>query len=401
MNRPATLADWLAYLETLHPKAIALGLDRVAQVHARMRAPLDCPVVTVTGTNGKGSTCAMLESVLRSAGYRTGLYTSPHLLRYNERVRVVGEPQDDAALVAAFNAVEDARGDVPLTYFEYGTLAAFHAFSRAGLDAVILEVGLGGRLDAVNVISADVAVVTTIDLDHMDYLGPTRADIAYEKAGIFRAARPVVCAEPDPPPTMTEHARAIGAPFLQIGRDFGYVAEDRQWRYWGPGGDRFGLPVPSLRGAYQLANAATALAVVGLLHDRLHVDAGAIRAGLCAVSLPGRFQVLSGPPRNRPRRRAQSARRAGARGNARDDGILSANDCRVRHARRQGHRRSDCRGQGANRLLVRRGRARSARRHRRVDARQVGACIDPAACDSHVRGNRSGVRCGARRVRRS
>ena len=296
MNRPATLADWLAYLETLHPKAIALGLDRVAQVHARMRAPLDCPVVTVTGTNGKGSTCAMLESVLRSAGYRTGLYTSPHLLRYNERVRVVGEPQDDAALVAAFNAVEDARGDVPLTYFEYGTLAAFHAFSRAGLDAVILEVGLGGRLDAVNVLSADVAVVTTIDLDHMDYLGPTRADIAYEKAGIFRAARPVVCAEPDPPPTMTEHARAIGAPFLQIGRDFGYVAEDRQWRYWGPGGDRFGLPVPSLRGAYQLANAATALAVVGLLHDRLHVDAGAIRAGLCAVSLPGRFQVLPGRP---------------------------------------------------------------------------------------------------------
>ena len=212
---------------------------------------------------------------------------------------------------------------MPLTYFEYGTLAAFRAFARAALDVVILEVGLGGRLDAVNIVDADVAVVTTIDLDHMDYLGPTRADIAYEKAGIFRAGRPVVCAEPDPPPTMTEHARAIGAPFLQIGRDFGYVAEDRQWRYWGPGGDRFGLPVPSLRGAYQLANAATALAVVGLLQDRLHVDAGAIRDGSLRSEPPGALPGASGPARDRARRRAQSARRARARGYARGHGLLS------------------------------------------------------------------------------
>ena len=296
MDRPATLEAWLAYLETLHPKAIALGLDRVEAVRAKMGVRLDCPVVTVTGTNGKGSTCAMLEAILRCAGYRTGLYTSPHLLRYNERVRIGGEPQDDAALLAAFHAVEDARGDVALTYFEYGTLAALHAFARAGLDVAILEVGLGGRLDAVNIVDADVAVVTTIDLDHMDYLGPTRADIAYEKAGIFRAGRPVVCAEPDPPATLIDHARAIAAPLMQIGRDFGYVAGDRQWRYWGPGGDRYGLPNPALRGAYQLANAAAALAVVGLLQDRLHVGAGAIRDGLCAVSLPGRFQVLPGRP---------------------------------------------------------------------------------------------------------
>jgi dihydrofolate synthase/folylpolyglutamate synthase len=296
MNRPATLEAWLAYLETLHPKAIALGLDRVEAVRAKMGVRLDCPVVTVTGTNGKGSTCAMLEAMLRCAGYRTGLYTSPHLLRYNERVRIGGEPQDDASLLAAFNSVEDARGDVALTYFEYGTLAALHAFARAGLDAAILEVGLGGRLDAVNIVDADVAVVTTIDLDHMDYLGPTRADIAYEKAGIFRAGRPVVCAEPDPPATLIDHARAIAAPLMQIGRDFGYVAGDRQWRYWGPGGDRYGLPNPALRGAYQLANAAAALAIVGLLQDRLHVGAGAIRDGLCAVSLPGRFQVLPGRP---------------------------------------------------------------------------------------------------------
>jgi len=296
MNRPATLAAWLAYLETLHPKSIALGLERVAAVHAKMRVTLDCPVVTVTGTNGKGSTCAMLEAVLRCAGYRTGLYTSPHLARYNERVQIDGEPQDDAALVAAFNVVEDARGDIPLTYFEYGTLAAFHAFAHAGLDVAILEVGLGGRLDAVNVIAADIAVVTSIDLDHMDYLGPTREDIAREKAGIFRAGRPVVCAEPDPPSSLTEHARAIGAPVTQIGRDYGFLPEERQWRYWGPGGPRFGLPYPALRGAYQLANAATVLAVVDLLRERLHVSAGAIRDGLLAVELQGRFQVLPGRP---------------------------------------------------------------------------------------------------------
>ena len=296
MTRPATLEAWLAYLETLHPKAIALGLERVAAVYANMRLALGCPVVTVTGTNGKGSTCAMLEAVLRRAGFRTGLYTSPHLSRYNERVRIAGEPQDDAALVAAFNVVEDARGDIPLTYFEYGTLAAFHAFARAGLDVAILEVGLGGRLDAVNVVAADVAVVTSIDLDHMDYLGPTREDIGREKAGIFRTGRPVVCAEPDPPSSLTGHARALGAPVTQIGRDYGFVAEDRQWRYWGPGGSRFGLPCPALRGAYQLANAATVLAVVDLLRDRLHVPAGAVRDGLIGVELQGRFQVLPGRP---------------------------------------------------------------------------------------------------------
>jgi dihydrofolate synthase/folylpolyglutamate synthase len=261
-----------------------------------MRLSIACPVVTVTGTNGKGSTCAMLDAVLRRAGYHTGLYTSPHLSRYNERVRIAGLPQDDAALLAAFNAVEDARGDIALTYFEYGTLAAFHAFAGAGLDVAILEVGLGGRLDAVNVVAADVAVVTSIDLDHMDYLGPTREDIAREKAGIFRAGRPVVCAEPEPPSVLTEHARALGAPVTQIGRDYGFVPEERQWRYWGPGGSRFGLPYPALRGAYQLANAATVLAVVDLLRDRLHVSAGAIRDGLLGVELLGRFQVLPGQP---------------------------------------------------------------------------------------------------------
>lgn len=296
MIRPTTLDGWLAYLETLHPKSIAMGLERVAVVHARMGATLACPVVTVTGTNGKGSTCAMLETVLRCAGHGTGLYTSPHLMRYNERVRVRGESADDATLIRAFNEVEDARDGVPLTYFEYGTLAALSIFARAGLDVVILEVGLGGRLDAVNVVDADVAIVTSVDLDHMDYLGPTREDIGREKAGIFRSGHPVVCAESDPPSSLIAHATAVGAPVFAIGRDYGFVVEHRQWRYWGPGGPRHGLPFPALHGAYQLTNAATVLAALDLLRDRLHVAAGAVRDGLITVDLPGRFQVLPGRP---------------------------------------------------------------------------------------------------------
>ena len=296
MIRPTTLEGWLAYLETLHPKAIALGLERVALVHSRMAASLACPVVTITGTNGKGSTCAMLEAMYRCAGHRTGLYTSPHLLRYNERVRIDGEAERDDALIAAFNAVEDARGDVPLTYFEYGTLAALSIFAHANLDVAVLEVGLGGRLDAVNIVDADVAVVTSVDIDHVDYLGPTREDIGREKAGIFRAARPVVCADPDPPVSLAARARALGSQMVRIGRDYGYSAQDRQWQYWGPGGKRHGLPFPALRGAYQLANASTALAAIDLLRERLHVSAGAVRDGLVAVELPGRFQVLPGVP---------------------------------------------------------------------------------------------------------
>ena len=223
MSRPTTLPAWLAYLETLHPKAIAMGLDRVHAVHARMGVALACPVVTVTGTNGKGSTCATLEAIWRAAGFRVGLYASPHLVRYNERIRVDGVEATDALIVAALNAVEDARtapggeGAVPtpLTYFEFGTLAALWLFARERLDVVILEVGLGGRLDAVNVVDADVAVVTSVDLDHMDYLGPTREDIGREKAGIFRPGRPAVCAEPAAPRSLVAHAEAFGAPLAR------------------------------------------------------------------------------------------------------------------------------------------------------------------------------------------
>jgi dihydrofolate synthase/folylpolyglutamate synthase len=273
-----------------------MGLDRVSDVHSRMAASLACPVVIVTGTNGKGSTCALLEAMLLAAGYRTGVYTSPHLISYNERVRIDGAPATDDALVVAFNAVEDARAEVPLTYFEYGTLAALWLFARAGLAVAVLEVGLGGRLDAVNVVDADVAVVTSVDLDHMDYLGPTREDIGREKAGIFRAGRPAVCGEANPPETLVAHARVIGATLSLIGRDYGFVVRDGQWDYWGPGGGRHGLPLPALRGAVQLANAATTIAALDCLRDRLHLSAGALRTGLVSVELAGRFQVLPGRP---------------------------------------------------------------------------------------------------------
>jgi dihydrofolate synthase / folylpolyglutamate synthase len=295
-SRPSSLADWLAYLEKLHPKAIALGLDRVREVLGRLHASIVCPVITVGGTNGKGSTCAMLESIYRCAGYATGLYSSPHLLRYNERVRIRGAEVGDDALVQSFNAVEDVRGDVPLTYFEFGTLAAFWLFARARLDVLVLEVGLGGRLDAVNLIDADVAIITSVDIDHVDYLGPTREDIGREKAGIFRRGRPAICGDRHPPATVETIANDVGARLLVIGRDYDFTDERTQWRFRGPRDERYGLPIPALRGAYQLANASTALAAIDLLYDRLPVSAQSIREGLLTVVLPGRFQVLPGRP---------------------------------------------------------------------------------------------------------
>ncbi len=296
MSHPTSLDAWLAYLETLHPKTIALGLDRVCAVYDRLAIVPSCAVVTVTGTNGKGSTSAFVERMLSAGGYRVGLYASPHLLRYNERVRIVGVDADDAAICAAFVAVEAARQDTPLTYFEFGTLAALWLFARERLDALVLEVGLGGRLDAVNIVDADVAIVTTIAIDHTDYLGPTREDIAREKAGIFRPGRIAVCADPDPPAALVAHARTIGARLLRLGVEFGYLAQANQWRYFGPGGDRHGLPYPALRGAYQLANAAAALAALDMLRERLPLPMGAVREALVGIELPGRFQVLPGRP---------------------------------------------------------------------------------------------------------
>lgn len=291
-----SLAEWLEYIERIHPKSIQLGLERVAGVLRSMDCSSRAAVFTIGGTNGKGSTCAMLEAILLAAGYRVGLYTSPHLLRYNERIRIDGAPVSDADLCAAFESVEAARGHTPLTYFEFGTLAAWQIFAGKPLDAVILEVGLGGRLDAVNVFDCDCAALTGVAIDHTDYLGDTREAIGAEKAGIFRQGKPAIVADPDPPRSVLDSANRMGADLRLIGRDFGYQAEPGQWAFWGPGGRRAGLAYPSLRGARQIANACTALAVLDALRERLPVAMQEIRNGLAQVSLPGRFQVLPGRP---------------------------------------------------------------------------------------------------------
>lgn len=294
-----TLEEWLAHIERQHAQPIALGLERVRLVKEALGQRLACPVVTVGGTNGKGSTCAMLETILLRAGYRVGLYTSPHLLRYNERVRIDGRPASDAALCEGFAKVEAGRkkaGEVPLTYFEYATLAAWEVFAGRDLDAIILEVGLGGRLDATNIYDPDCAVVTAVDLDHMDYLGPTREHIGFEKAGIFRAGRPAICGDAAPPQPLLDHAAAIGADLQVLGRDFGFARQDGQWQFWGRGGKKSGLAYPALRGATQLNNASCALAALDSLHDAVPVAMQDIRRGLLEVEVAGRFQVLPGRP---------------------------------------------------------------------------------------------------------
>jgi dihydrofolate synthase/folylpolyglutamate synthase len=301
---PLTLDAWLARIEALHPRGsagIELGLERVAAVKARLCQREICPAILVGGTNGKGSTCAMLESILLVAGYRVGLYTSPHLLKYNERVRINGVAVDDASLCHAFAHVEEARGDAALTYFEFGTLAAWEVFAAADLDAIILEVGLGGRLDATNIYEPACTIVTGIDLDHMDFLGPDREAIGREKAGIFRGGVPAICGDPQPPQSLIAHAAAAGAALQVLGRDFGYQRQEQQWLYWArPMGAeeirRGGLAFPGLRGEQQLGNAACALAALDALHPSLPVAMKDIRQGLIELELAGRFQVLPGRP---------------------------------------------------------------------------------------------------------
>jgi len=291
-----TLAQWLDYIGRQHPDAIALGLDRVRTVYQRLEIALSCPVITVAGTNGKGSTCAMLEAVLAASGRKVGLYTSPHFLRYNERVRIGGREAPDAELTEGFAAVEAARGGEPLTYFEYGTLAALWAFARAQPDVLVLEVGLGGRLDAVNVVDADCAVITSVDVDHVEYLGDTREAIGREKAGIFRHGRPAVVADPDPPESVLAAAAGCGAQLLRIGREFGLRTHPGQWDFLGPRGTRAALAYPPLRGARQVRNAAAALAALDALYPRIAVSMQDVRQGLADAVVPGRFQVLPGRP---------------------------------------------------------------------------------------------------------
>ncbi|WP_101048714.1 bifunctional tetrahydrofolate synthase/dihydrofolate synthase [Macromonas nakdongensis] len=303
---PTTLADWLAHCERLHPKTIDMGLDRVREVAARLNGGqglvLPCPLITVGGTNGKGSTCAMLEAIYLQAGYRTGVYTSPHLVHFQERCRVQGEAVAPEALLPAFAEVEAARrggpgqAEVSLSYFEFTTLAIVLTLARAGLDVIVLEVGLGGRLDAVNVFDTDCAVITSVDLDHVEYLGPDRESIGYEKAGIMRTGRPVVVSDPVPPQSVLDRALEIGADLYRAGRDFTCGGDKQQWNWAGRSRRYAGLAYPALRGANQLVNAAGVLAVVEALHPRLPVTAQAVRNGLALVELPGRFQIVPGQP---------------------------------------------------------------------------------------------------------
>ena len=300
MENLTTLADWLAYAERLHPKSIAMGLDRVRAVADRMGLKFDCPIITVAGTNGKGSTCAMLEAILMEAGYRTGVYTSPHLVHFEERCRVRGDIVSATDLVANFVRLESARSqngdEIALTYFEFTTLAILQLLADARLDVVILEVGLGGRLDAVNILDADCAVITSIDLDHMELLGSNRESIGFEKAGIMRAGKPVVVSDPMPPQSVLDHAATLGADLWRFGNDFNFSGDKLQWSWAGRGRRYAGMAYPALRGANQLVNASGVLAALTALRERLPVTAQAVRNGLSLVELPGRFQIIPGQP---------------------------------------------------------------------------------------------------------
>ena len=294
-----TLPEWLAYCEQLHPKNIDMGLERVRTVAERMGLRFACPVITVAGTNGKGSTCAMLESILGQAGYKTGVYSSPHLVHFEERLRLQGESVQADALVAGFAAVERARVQdavVSLTYFEFSTLAIFDVMQRSSLDVVILEVGLGGRLDAVNIIDTDCAIITSIDLDHMELLGSDRESIGFEKAGIMRTGRPVVVSDPVPPQSVLDRALEVGADLWRVGEDFNISGDKQQWGWAGRGRRYSGLAYPALRGANQLVNAAGVLAALTAVRELLPVTAQAVRNGLAFVELTGRFQIIPGQP---------------------------------------------------------------------------------------------------------
>jgi dihydrofolate synthase/folylpolyglutamate synthase len=297
-NRPVmnTLTEWLAWCERLHPAKIELGLDRVKAVADRLGLRFACPVITVAGTNGKGSTCAMLEAIALEAGYRTGLYTSPHLVHFEERCRIGGEIVKPEALLPHFERVEAARQDVLLTYFEFTTLAIMSLMAASNLDLAILEVGLGGRLDAVNIIDADCAVITSIALDHMEYLGHDRESIGREKAGILRAGKPAVVSDPVPPQSVLDRANELGADLRLPGRDFNFTGDRQQWAWAGRGRRYAGLAYPALRGANQLVNAAGVLAALEALRPCLPVTAQAVRNGLAMVELPGRFQIVPGQP---------------------------------------------------------------------------------------------------------
>ncbi len=297
---PLTLSDWLAHCERIHPQHIELGLDRVGEVARRLGLRFDCPVITVAGTNGKGSTCAMIEAVALQAGYRTGVYTSPHLVHFEERCRIHGESVNASELIANFQAVESARcqngAEISLSYFEFTTLAILRLMSLAGLDLAILEVGLGGRLDATNIVDADCAVITSVDIDHTEFLGPDRESIGREKAGIMRPGKPVIVSDPMAPRSVIDEAARVGAELWLFGRDFNYAGDRQQWGWAGRERRYNGLAYPALRGANQLLNASGVLAAFEAMRGALPITAQAVRNGFALVELPGRFQIVAGQP---------------------------------------------------------------------------------------------------------
>ncbi len=291
-----TLADWLAHCQRLHPVEIDMTLDRCRTVVERLGLEFRTTLIAVAGTNGKGSTCAMLEAIALAAGYRVGLYSKPHLVHFEERCRVGGVQVEAAALLPHFEAVEQARGGIGLTWFEFTTLVIARLLASIELDLVILEVGMGGRLDAVNVFDADCAVITSIDVDHAAFLGPDRETIAIEKAGVLRPGRPAIVSDPVPPASLLARAAEVGAELRLLGRDFHFSGDRQQWNWSGRSMRFNALAYPALRGANQLLNAAGVLAVFEALRDRLPISAQAVRQGFAGVDLAGRFQIVPGQP---------------------------------------------------------------------------------------------------------
>ena len=289
------LDEWLIWQSSLHPREIELGLTRCRTVAQRLDLlPLPFPSISVAGTNGKGSSVILLDSIFSAAGYRVGRFTSPHLLRYNERICISGIDASDSKICDAFEHIEAVRNEISLTYFEFSTLAALLIFKLQQVDLAILEVGLGGRLDSVNIVDSDIALITAIDIDHIEWLGNDRDSIGFEKAGIFRTGHPAVCSDSNPPQSLIQHAEQLQTPLYYLGRDFHQIKNnDKSW-IWQDKSTTYELPLPSLQGDYQLQNAAGVLKVLELLKEKLPVPKTAISQGLINAKLPGRFQILSG-----------------------------------------------------------------------------------------------------------
>jgi dihydrofolate synthase/folylpolyglutamate synthase len=290
------LTDWLGYIESIHPSTIDLTLERTRIVIERLNLDVSFPILTIGGTNGKGSTCSILESIYKEAGYKVACYTSPHFLHFNERIKIQAVAVSDDLICEAFSRIESAREGVTLTYFEYGTIAAMIIFSEAHVDVAILEVGLGGRLDAVNVFDADCAIVTTVDLDHMDYLGHTREAIGFEKAGIYRTEKIAICGDFDPPQSLIKHAEFIHADLKIIGKDFGYEAHHDSFDFLIDSSFVMNVPLPKLQGDFQLGNATNALMAVKAMEDKLPLTEISIQKGITLTLLPGRFQEVKKMP---------------------------------------------------------------------------------------------------------